>query len=162
MTVPIKLHNTLKKVVKKFGKGVIVSLSLQPQSGTSVLYGWCRWDAGMVWYRVVTDCKSSFQRLTKKRVDKKFQKFSAENLENKIKSVNLHPLSMVRRWCWFVKQAWHNPQPVRNGSSWKKFEKRCQKIWKRGIKWFIFASAFVVKTGETNQTDEFFKILKRW
>lgn len=41
----------------------------------------------------------------KNGVNKKLQKFFTENLENKIKSVNLHPLSMGRQSCRFVKQS---------------------------------------------------------
>ena len=63
MVVLINLHYFWKKVVKKFGKGIIVGLSLQPQSGTTVLYRWCRWRGGTFWYRGITDCKSSYQWL---------------------------------------------------------------------------------------------------
>ena len=41
----------------------------------------------------------------KNGVNKKLQKFFTENLENEIKSVNLHPLSMGRRPCRIVKQS---------------------------------------------------------
>ena len=76
MLVVINPHNSHKKVVKKFGKGVIVGLSLQPQSGRTVLYGWCRWRAGTFWYRGITDCKSSYQWLTKTGSIKNFKNSS--------------------------------------------------------------------------------------
>ena len=138
-----------KKVCKKFGNGVLMFLSLQPQSGTDVLNKRRRWEGMMGWFTGFYVVQSSSEYCLGRGLKKKLQKFLLKSLEVMKKSLPLQPLSETKRTFWniltdvfFIFCGWSLQKLSSTAVPKKKFEKKCGKIWREYVKVFIFASAF--------------------
>lgn len=138
-----------KKVCKKFGNGILMFLSLQPQSGTDVLNKRRRWEGRMCWLTGFYVVQSSSEYCPGRVLKKKLQKFLLKSLEVMKKSLPLQPLSETKRTFWniltdvfFIFCGWSLQKLSSTAVPKKKFEKKCGKIWREYVKVFIFASAF--------------------
>ena len=90
-----------KKMCKKFGNGILMFLSLQPQSGTDILNKRRRWVGMMGWFTgfYVVQSSSGYCLV---RFWKKLQKFLLKSLEVMKKSLPLQPLSETKRTFWNI------------------------------------------------------------
>ena len=157
-----------KKVCKKFGNGILMFLSLQPQSGTDVLNKRRRWEGMMCWLTGFYVVQSSSGYCPGRVLKKNFRNF------------------FWKVWSWWKSPYLCSRFPKRSGRSetfWlmcfssfadeacrsfllrrfrKKFEKKCGKIWREYVKVFIFASAFAKKAGAAEATLVLWNIDKQY
>ena len=91
-----------KKVRKKFGNGILMFLSLQPQSGTDVLNKRRRWEGMMCWLTGFYVVQSSSGYCPGRVLKKNFKTFLLKSLEVMKKSLPLQPLSETKRTFWNI------------------------------------------------------------
>ena len=91
-----------KKVCKKFGNGILMFLSLQPQSGTDVLNKRRRWEGMMCWFTGFYVVQSSSGYCPGRVLKKNFKTFLLKSLEVMKKSLPLQPLSETKRTFWNI------------------------------------------------------------
>ena len=96
------IHFFWKKVYKKFGNGVLIVLSLQPQSGTDVLNKRRRWEGMMCWLTGFYVVQSSSGYCPGRVLKKNFKTFLLKSLEVMKKSLPLQPLSETKRTFWNI------------------------------------------------------------
>ena len=145
----VVIHFFWKKVYKKFGTGVLIVLSLQPQSGTDVLNKRRRWEGMMGWFTGFYVVQSSSGYCPGRVLKKNFKNF------------------FWKVWSWWKSPYLCSRFLKRSGRSetfWlmcfssfadeacrsfllrrfrkKSLKKKCGKIWRECVKVFIFASAF--------------------
>ena len=128
------IHFFWKKVYKKFGTGVLMMLSLQPQSGTDVLNKRRRWEGMMGWFTGFYVVQSSSEYCPGRGLKKKLQKFLLKSLEVMKKSLPLQPLSETKRTFWniltdvfFIFCGWSLQKLSSTAVPKKKFEKKVRK-----------------------------------
>ena len=146
-----------KKVCKKFGTGVLMMLSLQPQSGTDVLNKRKRWEGVMGWFTgfYVVQSSSGYcpGRVLKKTSKISFEKFGSNEKVLTFAAAFRNEADVLKHfdWCVFHLLRMKPAEAFFYGGSEKKFEKKCGKIWREWLKVFIFASAFASWVGRVKE-----------
>ena len=122
-----------KKVYKKFGNGILMFLSLQPQSGTDVLNKRRRWEGMMCWFTGFYVVQSSsgycLGQVLKKTSKISFEKFGVDEKVLTYAAAFWNEANVLKHfdWCVFHLLRMKPAEAFFYGGSEKKFEKKVRK-----------------------------------
>ena len=156
-----------KKVCKKFGNGILMFLSLQPQSGTDVLNKRRRWEGMMCWltgfYVVQSSSGYCPGRVLKKTSKISFKKFGSNEKVLTFAAAFRNEADVLKHfdWCVFHLLRMKPAEAFFYGGSEKKVWKKVRKDLEGMIKSIYLCIRFRLMSGAgKREAKEFLKILK--